>query len=110
MVIFTLLDSQENLMPVSKLENALYNLKQGNLYKGKQILEDLVLDDPRNPDILYNLGMCYSELKDLPAAINTLKQCIQYDPHNSNALAALGVAYARNKDFINAEAVAIKVN
>ena len=86
-----------------RFQEAVQHLNQGRLQQGKQILEDIILDDPTNPAILYNLGMCYSDLNQLDAAIRTLEKAVEYDPLNADILTALGVAYARNSDFDNAE-------
>ena len=42
-----------------------------------EILEGLVRDDPENVNVLYNLGMCYSELGSIDKSIETLEKCVQ---------------------------------
>jgi tetratricopeptide (TPR) repeat protein len=64
----------------------------------KDVLEELLQSDPGNQDILYNLGMCYTELDDPEKAVETLSECIRCYPHYSNAYVALGFAYSRLAD------------
>jgi len=85
------------------LDNAVYLCEHGNFSEAQSILEELILDDPKNPIILYNLGMCYTELDKPEAAIKTLKQCIQYSPGFSNAFVALGVAFSKVKNYAEAK-------
>ncbi len=60
-----------------------------------EILEGLVRDDPENVNVLYNLGMCYSELGNIDESIGTLEKCVQLAPEHANALTALGFSYSR---------------
>ena len=85
------------------LDNAVYLCEHGNFSEAQSILEELILDDPKNPIILYNLGMCYTELDKPEAAIKTLKQCIQYSPCFSNAFVALGVAFSKVENYAEAK-------
>jgi tetratricopeptide (TPR) repeat protein len=64
----------------------------------KDVLEELLQSNPGNQDILYNLGMCYTELDDPEKAVETLSECIRCYPHYSNAYVALGFAYSRLAD------------
>jgi tetratricopeptide (TPR) repeat protein len=64
----------------------------------KDVLEELLQSDPGNQDILYNLGMCYTEMDEPEKAVKTLSECIRYYPHYSNAYVALGFAYSRLAD------------
>ena len=47
---------------MANLDDAVKLLKSGRLREGMEILESLVGNDPENVNVLYNLGMCYSEL------------------------------------------------
>ena len=64
----------------------------------KDLLEELIESNPGNQDILYNLGMCYTELDEPEKAVEALSECIRYYPHHSNAYVALGFAYSRLAD------------
>jgi tetratricopeptide (TPR) repeat protein len=50
----------------------------------------LLKDDPDNIDILYNLGICYSEMGLLSKSIKILEKCTHLAPGFANALVALG--------------------
>ena len=59
---------------MNKFDNAVELAKSGKLQEAKSIFEEILLeDDPRNPDVLYNLGMCFTELGEPDKAINALK-------------------------------------
>ena len=74
---------------------ALMLLKANRFEGARDLLEELLQSDPANKDILYNLGMCYTELDEPEKAVETLSECIRYYPHYSNAYVALGFAYSR---------------
>lgn len=78
-----------------ELERAMQIISDGDLDEAKRVLEDLEIRYPDDPIVLYNLGMCYSDLGDLNFAIDTLSKCIKLVPMYSNAHVALGVAYTR---------------
>ncbi len=46
---------------MTTLDEAIRKLEQSRLKEGQHILEELRKEEPDNPVILYNLGMCYSE-------------------------------------------------
>ena len=74
---------------------ALMLIKANKFEGAKDLLEELLQHDPGNQDVLYNLGMCYTELDEPEKAVKTLAECIRYYPHYSNAYVALGFAYLR---------------
>jgi len=41
------------------------------------LLEELAGNEPKDPNILYNLGMCYTELDKVEEAIRTLSYCVK---------------------------------
>ena len=51
---------------------ALMLIKAKKLAGAKEILEELLKADPQDKDILYNLGMCYTELGENLARCLTL--------------------------------------
>lgn len=77
------------------LEDALHKLQRGQLKEGRQILEKLLQQEPSNPRLLYNLGICYSEQNHVGKSIQLLKRCIAADPNYVNAYAALGFSYQK---------------
>ncbi|HMB45626.1 MAG TPA: hypothetical protein VKL21_07375 [Candidatus Methanoperedens sp.] len=68
-------------------------LTDGKLEEARLILEDLAFRSPKDPNVLYNLGMVYSEFHELDIAIDILNRCVNIVPLYSNAYVALGVAY-----------------
>ncbi len=78
---------------MSDFERAIKELKLGNYSEGMVILQKLLEDDPDNIDILYNLGMCYSEMGLLNKSIELLEKCRLIAPEFTNALVALGFSY-----------------
>ena len=87
----------------AKFEAALNLLFAKKYTEAKKILEEIPLLDPANPDVLYNLGLCYSELGEFEASVKTLGQCLKSEPDNPNALAALGLSYLRLGSYRDAE-------
>jgi len=81
---------------MNKLDHAIDELKNGNYSKGKTILLELLISDPNNTVILYNLGMCYSEMGMFIKSIEVLEKCIVLDSENANTLVALGFSYFKN--------------
>jgi tetratricopeptide (TPR) repeat protein len=80
---------------MADLETALELLKSGKLRQGMEILETLLRNEPENVNVLYNLGMCYSESGSLDKSIDTLEKCVRLAPEHANALTALGFSYSR---------------
>lgn len=80
---------------MKNIDYALMLLRSNKLDAAREILEELLAGDPGNQDILYNLGMCYTELGDPEKAVETLSQCVRYYPHYANAHVALGFAHSR---------------
>ena len=77
----------------AEFERSMCLLSECKLEDAMFILEDLAFRSPNDPNVLYNLGMCYSDLGYLDSAIHTLKRCVKIVPLYSNAYVALGVAY-----------------
>lgn len=86
-----------------KFEAALKLLFAKKYIEAKDILEELSSLDPKNPDILYNLGLCYSEMGDFQASVRALNDCLESRPDNPNALAGLGFSYFRLGSYEDAE-------
>ncbi|GAI35604.1 unnamed protein product, partial [marine sediment metagenome] len=88
---------------MERFQKAMNLIDQGRLQEAKGIFEEILMDDPKNVDALYNLGMCFTELAHPEKAIKALEQCIKYRPNYSNAYVALGFAYSRMNDTENAK-------
>ncbi len=80
---------------MTRLDEAIRQLEQSRLKEGQHLLEELRNEEPDNPVILYNLGMCYSEQGLFDASIEALERCIEVAPDHVNAYAALGFSYGR---------------
>lgn len=80
---------------MANLDDAIKLLKSGRLREGTELLENLIGNDPENVGVLYNLGMCYSELGIIDKSIETLEKCVRLAPLHANALTALAFSYSR---------------
>lgn len=80
---------------MAKLDDAIRILKSGEIRQGMEILEDLLQTEPENVNVLYNLGMCYSETGSIDKSIESLEKCLRLAPEHANALTALGYSYSR---------------
>jgi len=83
-------------MNKESLDQAIDLLQRGRYTQARVILERLAKNDPDNYVILYNLGMCYSDLGMFEEAIRVLTRVVQLLPSFPDAYVALGVAYARS--------------
>jgi len=89
---------------IDKLQEAVDLAESGRLEEAKSAFEEVLLDDPRNAEALFNLGMCFTELGEPQRAITALSKSIDYNPEHSNSYVALGYAY----DKLGDEEAAIK--
>lgn len=70
-------------------------LKAGKLAEAVPYLEAINKDEPGNAAVLYNLGLCYSELGQFDEAIIRLKRAVQLDPTHAHSWIGIGNAYHR---------------
>ncbi len=70
-------------------------LQGGRIREAVPFLEALTKGDPNNAQLLYNLGIAYSELGELDQALIKLKRAVQIDPMHAHAWTGIGVAYQR---------------
>ena len=70
-------------------------LQSGRIKDSVPYLEAMDKSDPNNVQVLYNLGIAYSELGQFDEAIIRLKRAVQLDPQHSHAWTGIGVAYQR---------------
>jgi tetratricopeptide (TPR) repeat protein len=84
-------------------EQAVGHLKSGDYNRGIQLLNVLLRMDPKNPHILYNLGMALSDLGRLEEAIKHLRNAARATPENANIHVALGVAHYRAQKLLDAK-------
>jgi tetratricopeptide (TPR) repeat protein len=79
----------------SPLDAIVAKLSGGQLAEGIILLELLRSHNPEDPQVLYNLGMAYSETGALDRAEECLRTVVGADPQHVNAQVALGVALTR---------------
>ena len=89
-------------------DQALKFIQDGRLDEARIYLEELLRQDPRNADLLYNLGMLFTDQGEPDKAIELLQHCIEFDPSHVNAHVALGYAYQRAGDLERAKKYSIK--
>jgi tetratricopeptide (TPR) repeat protein len=70
-------------------------LQGGRIREAVPFLEAMNKSDPDNAQVLFNLGIAYSELGELDEAIIKLKRAVQIDPTHAHAWTGIGVAYQR---------------
>lgn len=70
-------------------------LQSGRIKEAIPFLEGMIKADPDNVQVLYNLGLAYSETQQFDEAVIRLKKTVQLDPQHAHAWTAIGVAYQR---------------
>ena len=79
----------------SALDFVLTMLKAGKIAEAVPYLESLTKSAPANAEVLYNLGIAYSELLQYDEAIIRLKRAVQLAPGHAHAWVGIGTAYHR---------------
>ena len=93
---------------MANLKGVLKLLEDGQFEKARDLLENHLQQNPEDINLLYNLGMCYTELNQPTKAIELLNKCIQLAPNYSNAHVALGFAYLKLDDLQKAKEYFLK--
>jgi tetratricopeptide (TPR) repeat protein len=70
-------------------------LQNGRIKEAVPYLESMDKREPNNVQVLYNLGIAYSELGQFDEAIIRLKRAVQLAPQHAHAWTGIGVAYQR---------------
>jgi len=86
-------------------------LKKGDYANGILLLELFLSDEPENTDLLYNLGMAYSDQDNWERAIELLSKLVTNEPGHINGHVARGVALLRagkTNEGINELEIAVK--
>jgi tetratricopeptide (TPR) repeat protein len=78
-------------------DRALELLQSGKIAEAIPLLWTLYQEHPNDTDALYNLGVAYSELVQIPKAISILERLIELAPKHVHGLIGLGVAYIRSQ-------------
>jgi tetratricopeptide (TPR) repeat protein len=84
-------------------DQALKFIQAGRLDEARIYLEELLKQNPEDVDLLYNLGMLYTDLGKPMLAIPLLQKCIEISPRHANAHVALGFAYMSSGDLKSAK-------
>lgn len=98
--VIVTVDSEEiNVMTVPQgtdpLDFVMTMLQSGRIQEAVPYLESMTKTDPNNVQVLYNLGIAYSELGQFDEAIIRLKRAVQLDPKHARAWTGIGFAYQR---------------
>lgn len=96
-LIYLEIDSSSNVFhrKMTKFTKAQEHLKRKELKEAREILEEILQEDPDNGDALYNLGMIYTELDNPEKAVKTLQRCVESGHDTANVYVALGYAYSK---------------
>jgi tetratricopeptide (TPR) repeat protein len=89
-------------------KNALKLIEEKKFQKAKGVLEELLQNNPEDVNILYNLGMCCTELNQTQEAIEMLNKCVGLAPRHSNAYVALSFAYVKENNLEKTKEFLIK--
>lgn len=76
----------------SALDFVMPMLRSGRLDEALPYLESLTRSAPANADVLFNLGIVYSELGRYDEAVIRLKRAVELDPAHAHAWVAIGTA------------------
>ena len=86
---------QADLKGTGYLEKIASLLTKGNYEDGILLLELFLSAEPDNPDMLYNLGMAYSDQNNMERSVDLLSRLVDIEPDHINGRVALGVALVR---------------
>jgi len=98
---------------MNEIKEAINYANKGDFKSAIRILESLNKIHPEDTDILYNLGMCYTEMGDPQKTIDLLENKKIKTPYFPNIHVALGYSYFKINDFDNAEScfrIALKLD
>jgi len=87
-------------IPLARLASL---LEGGQYIQAIFLMELLLSSDAKEPGLLYNLGMAYSDMGKLERAQQLLGQLLAIEPDNINGRVAYGVALMRTGDALTAE-------
>ena len=77
----------------ARIQSALIYERENNTEEAIRSMEDLSLEYPFNPEVLFQLGRLYFNAKRIDDAIGQLEKVVNFMPNHSNALYSLGIAY-----------------
>ena len=76
-----------------KFKSAVENHQKNNLEVAINLYKEILVADPNNSTINYNLGLAYNEKQHLNEAISCYKKVIEIDPNYISAHFNLGLIY-----------------
>jgi len=90
-------------------QEALIKEREGNLDEAIKAIESLVLNNPFNAELRFQLGRLYYNNNRIDDSIAVLETVLQLSPNHSNALYSLGVAWQKKGNKEKAQSYFEKV-
>ena len=87
---------QDDLSKPDNLGKIAAMLTEGNYVDGILLLEFFLSEKQNDPDLLFNLGMAYSDQNKLTRSIELLSRLMNVKPEHINGRVALGIALVRD--------------
>jgi tetratricopeptide (TPR) repeat protein len=84
-----------------ELYAATLRAKAGDFDGAVAYLEGLLLKDPDDDELLFNLGIVYSEAKRTQEALEYMERAIEQNPNNASALNYVGYTWAERGDNLD---------
>ena len=76
-----------------EINKALQHYQAGDLHQAKEICKKILKKQPDNGEVLYFMGVIYSQLGNHDLAIQTIKKSLQSYPNNPDAYHLLGMSF-----------------
>jgi tetratricopeptide (TPR) repeat protein len=84
-----------------ELYSATLRAKAGDFDGAVAYLEGLLLKDPDDDELLFNLGVVFSEAKRTQEALEYMERAIEQNPNNASALNYVGYTWAERGDNLD---------
>ena len=75
--------------------------KSGDVEGAVARIQDLLVEDPEDDDLLFNLGVVYGEAKRNDEAIAAMQRALAHNPDNANALNYIGYTWAERGERLD---------
>jgi predicted O-linked N-acetylglucosamine transferase (SPINDLY family) len=76
-----------------EIQKALAHYQESDLQQAKEICKRILKKQPNNAEVLYFLGVIYSQLGNYDLAIQNIKKSLQFFPNNPDAYHIIGMSY-----------------
>ena len=96
--------------PTYQFFNSNYMITSGFEKQGFQLLDELILNDPRNLDYLNAKAGYYEQLNKIDEAITIRLQIKKFDPWNARNLLSLGIDYKKVGDIVNMNSILLQIS